>query len=129
MSKTEENKAVVEKLFNEFFVIPMKADRNLSLIDELVHEDYVQHNPMAGQGREGLRTFLTTLFLEIATKRDNLGVKTLKVVLIAEGDYVVRQELRTNGMLVDIFRVANGQLIEHWDAFRAAPGEEQPFGF
>lgn len=49
--------------------------------------------------------------------------------IIGDGDLVVRQEIRTNGMLVDIFRVRDGRLAEHWDAWRPAKGYERPPSF
>lgn len=48
---------------------------------------------------------------------------------IADGEFVVRQELRDHGMLVDIFRVRDGVLVEHWDAFRPDEGTERIPGF
>lgn len=38
---------------------------------------------------------------------------------------VVRQEMRTRGMLVDVFRVRNGLCVEHWDAYRPDPGTDR----
>jgi predicted SnoaL-like aldol condensation-catalyzing enzyme len=51
------------------------------------------------------------------------------VNLIAEGEFVVRQEIRTHGLLLDVFRVRDGLLREHWDAFRPDPGTERIPGF
>jgi predicted SnoaL-like aldol condensation-catalyzing enzyme len=44
-----------------------------------------------------------------------LDSKQLRVNLIADGDWVVRQEVRTDWMLIDIFRIQDGWLMEHWD--------------
>lgn len=112
------NKALVERFIRE---IPYGPGDNLHVIDELVAEDYVQHNPHAGQGREGLKQFFRDVVPLPLT--GELGPEgTVAVKLIAEGDLVVRQEIRVNGMLIDIFRVREGQLAEHWDAWRSAPG-------
>jgi predicted SnoaL-like aldol condensation-catalyzing enzyme len=51
------------------------------------------------------------------------------VNLIAEGELVVRQELRKNGMLIDIWRVRDGMLQEHWESWRPAEGCWRPYGF
>jgi predicted SnoaL-like aldol condensation-catalyzing enzyme len=119
--RLERNKLVVRRFFEE--VVQGTAD-DLDVVEELVAEDYLQHNPHAGQGREGLRDFFVhILSLPLSERLDPR--ETLQVNLIAEGDFVVRQELRTNGMLVDIFRVQNGLLQEHWDAYRPAPGTDR----
>jgi predicted SnoaL-like aldol condensation-catalyzing enzyme len=119
MGTIEENKAVVERFFTE---VAHSHDGDLTGLDEFVAEDYVQHNPNAGQGREGLREF----FRYILTLPEDQRITpngSLTVNVIAEGDLVVRQDLRTNGMLIDVFRVEDGMLVEHWDAFRPLPGE------
>jgi predicted SnoaL-like aldol condensation-catalyzing enzyme len=121
-ANTKRNKETVARLF-EIIYGSVEA---IPAIDDLVAPDYIQHNPLAGQGREGLREFLCKIVPE-PKELDAAG--TLSVNLIAEGDYVVRQEIRTNGMLVDIFRMKDGLCQEHWDAFRFAPGARRIAGF
>ena len=118
----EKNKKLVARLFE---VVYGNGD-DLDVLDELVAEDYVQHNPLAGQGREGLRAYFKEL-VPLPEWLDASG--TLAEHYIAEGEFVVRQELRNHGMLVDIFRVEDGVLVEHWDAFRPDPGTERIPGF
>ena len=56
IEEVERNKKLVERFFRE---VPYGPGDNLDVIDELVAEDYVQHNPLAGQGREGVKRFFT----------------------------------------------------------------------
>ena len=123
MSDIQRNKAAVARLFDIIYGVSLE---NIALIDDVVAEDYIQHNPLAGQGREGLRAFLYKIVPE---PKEMDPADTLAVNLIAEGDYVVRQEMRRNGMLVDIFRMKDGMLQEHWDAFRFAPDAKRIPGF
>jgi predicted SnoaL-like aldol condensation-catalyzing enzyme len=118
----EYNKQLVTRLFAIIFGTSLEA---IDGIDELVAEDYIQHNPRAEQGREGLRKFCSF----IIQNPEIDPADTHSVTLIAEGDMVVRQEMRANGMLIDIFRVHDGKLQEHWDAFRFAPGAKIIPGF
>jgi steroid delta-isomerase-like uncharacterized protein len=91
-----------------------------------VREDYVQHAPVAAQGRAGLRQFV----LELRRAFPDLVLEVKD--LVAEGDRVVaRVEGRgthegeflgvpatgraTVGRSIDIFRIEGGQLAEHWD--------------
>lgn len=122
MTELESNKRLVERLFD---VIYGTGD-NLHIIDEVVAADYVQHNPLAGQGREDLRQFFEQL-VPLPDWLDSRG--TVAVNLIAEGEFVVRQEIRTHGLLIDVFRVRDGLLREHWDAFRPEPDTERIPGF
>jgi predicted SnoaL-like aldol condensation-catalyzing enzyme len=57
LTEPEANKQLVSRLFE---VIYGTGD-NLQILDEIVAEDYVQHNPLAGEGREGLRQFFQRL--------------------------------------------------------------------
>lgn len=118
----EENKRVVERFVDE---VPVKG--NLDALNDLVAEDYIQHNPEAGQGRAGVREFFANLEDHVGDGLDPAG--NLQVNLIAEGEFVVRQAIRENGMLVDIWRVEDGMLVEHWDAWRPAEGHPRLPGF
>jgi predicted SnoaL-like aldol condensation-catalyzing enzyme len=114
----EANKRLVERFFKEAFY-----ERNLDVLDEIVAEDYIQHNPMAAQGRAGVRELFSN-YPRVEPAPDEV------VNLIAEGDLVVRQSIRPGkGMLVDIVRIENGMFAEHWDAYRPDPGTERIPGF
>jgi predicted SnoaL-like aldol condensation-catalyzing enzyme len=119
----ERNKEVVRRLFKIIYGTSLD---DIDKIDEIVAADYIQHNPRAQQGRAGLKDFLKIIIPE---PKELDPADTINVTFIAEGDLVVRQEMRRNGMLVDIFRVRNGMLTEHWDAFRFAPGAKVIPGF
>lgn len=123
--EVERNRNLVERFFRE---VPYGPGGNLDVIDELMAEDYIQHNPLAGQGRQGVKEFFTNV-IPLPLTGDLSAEGTLHVNIIAEGDLVVRQEVRRNGMLVDIFRVKDGKLQEHWDAWRPAEGYERPPSF
>ncbi|WP_066555851.1 nuclear transport factor 2 family protein [Croceicoccus bisphenolivorans] len=118
------NKELVARFFR---LIPFGPGNNLDVLDEIVAEDYIQHNPFAGQGREGLREFFTS-FMPLPIKRMN-GGESIYINIMAEGDLVVRQDVRARGMLIDIFRIEDGMLKEHWDAFRPATEADRPKGF
>lgn len=122
------NKRAVERFFEVIYGDGSNVDE---VLDEIVAEDYAQHNDHVAaiaDGREGVkRFFVEELGLPLPGHLAAEG--TIAVNLIAEGDLVVRQEFRAQGMLVDIFRVQDGVLQEHWDAFRVAPGQEPLPGF
>lgn len=119
----ERNKALVKSLFDIIYGTSLDQ---IGRINDLVAEDYIQHNPRVEQGREGLRKLLVQIVPE---PKELKPADCRSITFIAEGDYVVRQEVRANGMLVDIFRVKDGKLQEHWDAFRFAPDARRIPGF
>jgi predicted SnoaL-like aldol condensation-catalyzing enzyme len=82
---------------------------------------YTQHNPNAADGPEGLRAFLG--FLEEKFPDSRSEIKRV----FADGDYVILhvhavREPGTRGTaIVDIFRLEDGKIVEHWDVVQPIP--------
>jgi predicted ester cyclase len=119
---TEENKALVRRFYEEI------DKGNLEAMDELVAEDYVDHNPPPfpglAAGREGLKQAFK-IFWEATPGYHHIEEQ------IAEGDKVVTRLTsygkhegdlpgapRTGNDLkmtsITIHRIANGKLVEKW---------------
>jgi steroid delta-isomerase-like uncharacterized protein len=96
------------------------------LVDRFVAQDYVNHNTVVADGREANRQFWTAFF----TGLPDLGA-TLEDLVVA-GDRVVGRFVyrgtHTGNLLgipasgravemrsIDIWRVADGMFVEHWD--------------
>jgi len=122
-SRLKHNKQLVERLFEIIYGV----GDDLDVIDELIADDYIQHNPRAGQGREDVKRYFREKLIPLPYR-----LEPREVTLVAEGDYVVRMERRAHkysGELIDVFRVEDGLLKEHWDAYRPDPGTERIPGF
>jgi len=72
MADTERNKQTVARVFDAF----RRAD--LDALDGLIVDDYLQHNPQAGNGRQALKDFFAPV--------GPVDVEVHRV--IAEGDFV-----------------------------------------
>jgi predicted SnoaL-like aldol condensation-catalyzing enzyme len=88
---------------------------------EFIHDDYIQHNPNAGQGLTGVQDYIRSTRPEREIK-DTLDLPLIH--LMAEGDYVmtsfVRPEKDANGdtyytTWFDLYRIEDGKIAEHWD--------------
>jgi predicted ester cyclase len=119
----EENKALVRRFYAEIDA------GNIDAMDELVAENYIDHNPAPfpglPAGREGLKRAFE-IFWNATPGRHEIEDQ------IAEGDKVVTRltaygrhdgdlpgPLRATGAdlretAVAIHRIANGKLVEHW---------------
>ena len=82
---------------------------------------YRQHNPGAADGAESYVAFMKRL----AQTYPDFRMETKRI--IAEGDYVVLHShlIRKPGdrgmAVVDIFRLENGKIVEHWDVVQEVP--------
>lgn len=108
MPSIEQNKQIVARVFDVF------RSGDVSGFDDLIAEDYKQHNPQAANGLEAVKDF----FRQIGP----VDVDVHRV--IAEGDLVaVHSHYKTFNMAgVDIFRVGpDGRIVEHWDVLQPIP--------
>ena len=87
----------------------------------LMGNRYVQHNPNAADGPEGFRKFIG--FLREKFPNSHSEIKRS----FADGDYVilhvhaVREPGARGNAIVDIFKLENGKIVEHWDVVQAIP--------
>jgi len=109
--ETISNKALVAQFYKQIV-----GQRNETLIDTYVREDYIQHSPAGKDGREGLREMISLLkTLPPSTE------KTSPVKLLLEDSDLVAGLLYISFMgkqmlVLDLFRLQDCQLAEHWDA-------------
>jgi predicted SnoaL-like aldol condensation-catalyzing enzyme len=86
---------------------------------------YKQHNPLVPDGIEPSVAFLSKRF-----ETNPQAINEIKRV-IADGDLVaVHVHSRLNDgdrgrAIVDIFRVENGKIVEHWDVIQPVPENAQ----
>jgi predicted SnoaL-like aldol condensation-catalyzing enzyme len=116
-SQTEKNKkiavAFLTMIFNEHKVA--EAFKLYSV------PDYKQHNPYAATGAQAAIDFLGSYF------KQNPQARTEIKRVIAEGDLVAihnnpKQNPQDRGRaVVDIFRLENGKVVEHWDVVQDVP--------
>jgi steroid delta-isomerase-like uncharacterized protein len=117
----EANKTAIGAFAEALFV-----KKDLSAVERHVRTDYIQHNPLVNQGAEGLREFFSAWFSAVPDWN-----YTLKKI-VAEGNevwvfgtYAGTLEKGWLGIpasgqayafdAVDLFRLQDGKLAEHWD--------------
>jgi len=115
------HKRLVGNFVNEVFV-----KKNLSELDRFMREDYIQHNPLAKKGMSGFKAYIAKWFDAVPN-----WTYTLRKI-IAEDDHVwiygtyagtLKKEwlgIEPRGQkytydAVDIFRIEDRRIAEHWD--------------
>ena len=87
----------------------------------LMGNRYVQHNPGAADGPEGFRKFIGFLREKFPNSRSEIKRS------FVDGDYVilhvhaVREPGARGNAIIDIFKLENGKIVEHWDVVQPIP--------
>lgn len=112
----EDNKKAVV----EFYDLAINQ-KNFEAAAKFLGPRYVQHNPRAADGPQGLKAFLA--FLRDKFPDYHSDIKRV----FADGDYVILHvhNVPTPGSrgnaIVDIFKLEDGKIVEHWDVKQEIP--------
>jgi predicted SnoaL-like aldol condensation-catalyzing enzyme len=117
MTDLERNKQTVIAFITREFNDKQPADA----VTQYVGSEYIQHDPQSPDGAEAFIQFVNGF----AGQFPQLSIDIKRV--IAESDLVVAHLLinmapENRGMAgVDIFRLQNGKIVEHWDVLQPVP--------
>jgi predicted SnoaL-like aldol condensation-catalyzing enzyme len=116
-TKQEKNKALVLEAFETLF-----NKRDYAAAERYWSAHYIQHSAHIEPGREGLFNLIQNI------------PPTLKYepgTIVADGDFVIVHGrysgigLPVNWIVVDIVRIKDGILVEHWDVIQDEATKEQ----
>lgn len=122
-SQEENNKAIIIAFTNA------SNDRNYTAIEQYIAENIIEHRPSVQSGRNSTIQFLQSLanaFPDFHTNIDHIVAEGDRVVVFTttngthEGEFVFAPGIPPTGKQVsfktaDMYRISNGQLVEHWD--------------
>ena len=112
----EANKKNVVEFYNKAL-----NDKDFAAASKYLGSRYTQHNPVAADGPEGLKGFIQFLRDKFPNSRSEIKR------VFADGDYVIVhvhaiREPGTRGRaIIDIFKLENGKVVEHWDVVQPIP--------
>lgn len=117
MTKEEKNKALVLEAFGTLF-----NKRDYAAAERYWSPKYIQHSAHIPPGRDGLFNLV---------KASPPSLKYEHGLIMAEGDFVMvhgrysNTGLPVNWVIVDIVRIENGVLAEHWDVIQDEAAKAQ----
>jgi predicted SnoaL-like aldol condensation-catalyzing enzyme len=117
MTPEEKNKQLATTAYQRIF-----GDQDTTAIDEYISKDFIQHNPTIADGPAGVKALVKML--------SSQGVLKQKISFkhtAAEKDIVFlhsRYEMAgKEWRFIDIYRIENDKLVEHWDSMMPMPDE------
>src|SRR5215469_4594313 len=115
-SRAKSNCKLVVEFYQAFF-----NRHEIEAAERALDPSYIQHNPQLPNGRDALVGFFAGYF------RDHPRATSEIIHVAASGDLVWLHvhdmegpRDRGNGV-VDIFRVRDGRIVEHWDVIQEVP--------
>jgi predicted SnoaL-like aldol condensation-catalyzing enzyme len=115
MSDLEDNKRKVV----EYYELAFNEHQPEQAVEQYVGSEYIQHNPQAPDGAEAFIGFVKA-FPEV-----HVDIRRV----LAEGDIVATHSLikfspdDRGTVAVDLFRLEDGKIVEHWDVLQPFPEE------
>ncbi len=115
------NKEIVERFCRDVFV-----DHDLSYLDEYMRDDYIQHNDIAETGKQGFKDLFVKTFeslpdfkydVHMTVAENDIVVVYSTMTATHQGEWLDQAPTgnRIKIDVVDIFRVRDGMIAEHWD--------------
>lgn len=117
--KLEENKKLVSDFLQSFF-----GDKDTTAIDKYLADNIIQHSPLLHDTKQGFKEDTRPYYSRPNLPKTKVDIKQIA----AEGDKVwtMVRDVAPNGKVfarMDIFKVENGKITEHWSVEQAEPKE------
>jgi predicted SnoaL-like aldol condensation-catalyzing enzyme len=92
------------------------GNKNIAVVDKYIADNYIQHDPFVADGKQALKEMLSA-------STSGLPKSKFEYARIAADDDLVFLHFKVpfNGKQyawVDIFRLKNGKIAEHWDVMQ-----------
>ena len=119
--KGEANKKLVTDFYQAFF-----GDKDTASVDKYVSDNIIEHSPILKDGKEYLKDMVRAFYTNPNIEKTKVEIKHTAV----DGDMVwlMVKDVAPNGKVfarVDIFRVQNDKIAEHWMVSQAVPKESE----
>lgn len=106
---------------NRKLVLSIFESNDPEMIIGLMADDYKQHNPAVADGKAGAAVFFRDMFKKFPNSKAQVYRSAADGDLVWVHAHLVMDPKDPGIALVDIFRVKDGKLVEHWDIMQPVP--------
>ena len=112
-----------KKIVRDFYELAFNRHKPTEAAKKYIGDTYIQHNPHVPDGAAAFFSYFEGFFKQHPQSR--VDIKRV----LADGDLVVLHlhsvtDAKDRGRaIVDIFRVENGKIVEHWDVAQDVPAQ------
>ncbi|WP_231755444.1 nuclear transport factor 2 family protein [Bordetella sp. N] len=116
LAAEETNRKLVVDFYNRVF-----NQHDVAAIPSVVSDGYKQHNPLVPDGRAPFVNYLTKRFQENPQARSEIIRSATDGDLVWLHVHSTANPQDRGRAIVDIFRVKDGKIVEHWDIIQFVP--------
>lgn len=119
----EFNKQLILDLYSRVF-----GQQDEKFAESIIAEHYIQHNPMVATGKDGFMKFLS--FLKQLPVPEN-PAKPFKRIISEDNFVAIHSKIEHLGKqnaVVEIYRIEDEKIAEHWDAVQEIINSEPEVG-
>ncbi|MEL4862103.1 ester cyclase [Pseudoflavonifractor phocaeensis] len=113
LDKTEENRALVTAFYTAYGI-----EKDADKCAKFLGDTYIQHNPHVQDGPEHFLKFVRFRKEHFPQGRNEIKLTVAQGNLVGFHVHSVLTPGEPGRNLVDIFRVENGKIVEHWDTIQ-----------
>ncbi len=114
-----DKKAFLNRFYEEVF-----NGHDAQAAVKYLREDYIQHNPGVGQGRQAFIDAFAGKFQQVPGFKLNVKRIILDGDMAAVHIHAVGLPGENESVVVDIYRFEDGLLAEHWDCLMPIPKDK-----
>lgn len=116
LAKEEANRQLVINFYNQFF-----NQHQVQQAAEVVADNYIQHNPHVPDGKAPFVGYFEGYFKNNPQSKADIVRSTADNDLVYLHIHSTQNAEDPGQAVVDIFRVKNGMIVEHWDVIQDVP--------
>lgn len=110
-----------KQIVREFYDLAFNQAKPDEAASKYIGPKYIQHNPMAPDGREAFVAIVKGFVAQFPSLRVDIKRQIAEGDLVVLHNHIIRQPGARGQAVMDIFRLESDKIVEHWDVIQEVP--------